>query len=183
MWCTHYLTSDNLSMKSFALWTMRSVMPTTSLEMRSHWYKQATLSGVAVIGAFSWSDTASTVWVAKMLWHWTLTLSIFALVSSAHQRLLRHLPSDKFQDFDDDKIKLALNLFLSPPVQTNASTRQPKRRASWRMIWIWQCPTMLMSYSWVLFLVGYGLHIMKPIFEPVRTNTSRKVCSRYRDMA
>lgn len=115
-----------------------------------------------------------------MLWHWALILSIFALISSAHQRLLRHLPSDKFQDdFDDAKIKLALNLFLSPPVQGKAldqtSPKQWRRRASRRMLWMWQCPTMLMNYSWVLFLVGYGLHVLKPVFDPDTAETSKTV--------
>lgn len=141
---------------------------------------QASLSGIAVVAVFSWSEVEDTVWVAKMLWHWSLILSIFALISSAHQRLLRHLPSDKFQEpFDDDKIKLALNLFLSPPVRpkgTNKnSSSQPTREISSRMVWMWQCPVMLMSYSWVLFLVGYGLHVLKPVFDPSQTHISKAV--------
>jgi hypothetical protein len=124
-----------------------------------------------------------------MLWHWSLILSIFALISSAHQRLLRHLPSDKscsgrlesgFQEsFDDDKIKLALNLFLSPPLPPTGSNNKPPtpptREISSRMVWMWQCPVMLMNYSWVLFLVGYGLHVLKPVFEPSQTHISKAV--------
>jgi hypothetical protein len=115
-----------------------------------------------------------------MLWHWSLILSIFALISSAHQRLLRHLPSEKFQEpFDEDKIKLALNLFLSPPVRPKGSKKNPpspaERRISLRMIWMWQCPVMLMSYSWVLFLVGYGLHVLKPVFDTSQTHVSKVV--------
>jgi hypothetical protein len=136
-----------------------------------------------VIGGFSWPEIENTVWAAKMLWHWSLVLSIFALISSAHQRLLRHLPSDRFQEnFDDGKIQLALNLFLSPPAHPKVldrnSPKHARRRASLRMIWSWQCPTMLMNYSWVLFFVGYGLHVLKPIFEPSQTKISKTV--RYR---
>lgn len=115
-----------------------------------------------------------------MLWHWSLILSTFALISSAHQRLLRHLPTDRFQEnFDEEKIQLALNLFLSPPVRLKEtegnSPKRFRRQSSSRMIWIWQCPTMLMSYSWVLFLVGYALHVLKPVFDPSRTEVSKKV--------
>lgn len=106
-------------------------------------------------------------------------LSVFALISSAHQRLLRHLPTDKFQDFDDAKIKLALNLFLSPPVPLKIPIRDAPgkytRQASLRMIRMWQCPVMLMSYSWALFLVGYGLRMLKPIFHTSQAEVSKTV--------
>jgi hypothetical protein len=31
-----------------------------------------------------------------------------------------------------------------------------------KMIWVWQTPMMLMSLSWVMFLVGYELYILTP---------------------
>ena len=104
-----------------------------------------------------------------MLWHQSLILPISALIISAHQRPLRHLPSEKFQEpFDDDKTKLALNPFPSPPVHPKGSKKnpssQPTREISSRMVWMWQCAVTLMSYPWVLFLVGYGLHVLKPVF-------------------
>ncbi|CAF3488341.1 unnamed protein product [Fusarium graminearum] len=84
----------------------------------------ATLSGAAAIGVFSWPTTEKALWATKMLWNWGLFFSLFALISSAHQRLLRHLPEKFDQEFDDQQFEVALSLFLKPV-----------------------CPIMLMSYS------------------------------------
>jgi len=116
------------------------------------------------------------VWAAKMLWHWSFFMSSFALISSAHQRLLRHLPGKDDLDYDEDKIMLALNLFLQPPLApADLSAKVQPRQISRRMLWVWQCPTMLMSYSWVLFLVGYALHVLTPVFHPSQAEISPKV--------
>ncbi|SPJ85056.1 uncharacterized protein FTOL_10942 [Fusarium torulosum] len=34
---------------------------------------------------------------------------------------------------------------------------------------------MLMSFSWVFFLIGYALHLLTPIFDPSQAEISRKV--------
>lgn len=34
------------------------------------------------------------------------------------------------------------------------------------LVWVWQCPTMLMSFAWVTFLVGYML--LNPTDFPLR---------------
>ncbi|KAI1370823.1 hypothetical protein F4677DRAFT_437309 [Hypoxylon crocopeplum] len=147
----------------------------TKSEELSFVSKAATLSGAAVIGVFSWPTTEKTVWAAKLLWNWSLFLSTFSLISSAHQRLLRHLPRSEqdSQEYNDDKLQLALNLFLQPPVKVASLSAKPEaRRISSRMLWIWQCPMMLMSYSWVLFLVGYALHLLTPVFDPSQAEIS-----------
>jgi hypothetical protein len=112
-----------------------------------------------------------------MLWHWSFFMSTFSLISSAHQRLLRHLPEKDNLDYSEEQIRLALNLFLHPPVKPgNLGAKLEPRRISRRMLWIWQCPTMLMSYSWVFFLVGYALHVLTPIFDPSEAEVLSKVC-------
>jgi hypothetical protein len=137
---------------------------------------QAALSAGAVIGVFSWPTVEKTVWAAKMLWNWSFFMSTFSLISSAHQRLLRHLPEKDNLDYSEDKLLLALNLFLQPAVKpTSLSGKMEPRRVSRRMLWIWQCPTMLMSYSWVFFLVGYALHVLTPFFDPSQAESSSKV--------
>jgi hypothetical protein len=108
-----------------------------------------------------------------MFWNWGLFLSLFALISSAHQRLLRYLPEKEDQDFDDQQLEVALSLFLQPLVERSGQ----KRRISRKMLWFWQCPTMLMSYSWVFFITGYALHLLSPLFDPDQADMSRKVSS------
>lgn len=77
-------------------------------------------------------------------------MSTFSLVGSAPIRLLQHLPDKNDTEYDDHKIQMALNLFLQPPAKlANSNGETEHRRISRRMLWVWQCPAMLMSYSWV----------------------------------
>ncbi|CAG1973120.1 unnamed protein product [Fusarium graminearum] len=131
----------------------------------------ATLSGAAAIGVFSWPTTEKALWATKMLWNWGLFFSLFALISSAHQRLLRHLPEKFDQEFDDQQFEVALSLFLKPVVGQQRSARE----VSCRMLWFWQCPIMLMSYSWVFFVNGYALHLLSPVFDTSGAETSEEV--------
>ncbi|KAH6695326.1 hypothetical protein F5X68DRAFT_227306 [Plectosphaerella plurivora] len=136
--------------------------------------KAATLSGAAVLGVFSWPTVETTIWTAKMIWHWSFFMSCFALIGSAHQRLLRHLPGmDDDDSFDDERLDIALNLFLRPSEATAVETKH--RHMSIRMLWVWQCPTMLMSHSWVFFVAGYALHLLSPIFDPALAEISPTV--------
>ncbi|EYB25263.1 hypothetical protein QX201_004471 [Fusarium graminearum] len=121
----------------------------------------ATLSGAAAIGVFSWPTTEKALWATKMLWNWGLFFSLFALISSAHQRLLRHLPEKFDQEFDDQQFEVALSLFLKPVVGQQRSARE--------------CPIMLMSYSWVFFVNGYALHLLSPVFDTSGAETSEEV--------
>ncbi|RGP61341.1 hypothetical protein FLONG3_10575 [Fusarium longipes] len=118
----------------------------------------ATLSGAAAIGVFSWPTTEKAIWATKMFWNWGLFCSIFALISSAHQRLLRYLPDKVDQEFGAHRLEVALSLFLQPP-----------------------CPTMLMSYSWVFFVTGYALHLLTPVFGSSRAKSSEETTGIWRD--
>ena len=111
---------------------------------------QAALSAAAVIGVFSWPTTEKTVWAAKMLWNWSFFMSTFSLIGSAPTRLLQHLPDKDDTVYDELKIQRALNLFLQPPAElASLSGKIGRRQISRRMLWVWQCPAMLMSYSWI----------------------------------
>jgi hypothetical protein len=112
---------------------------------------QAALSAAAVIGVFSWPSTEKTVWAAKMLWNWSFFMSTFALVGSAPTRLLQHLPDKHDTECDEHRMQMALNLFLRPRAKSGRpSGAMGHRGICGRMLWAWQCPAMLMSYSWVL---------------------------------
>ena len=90
-------------------------------------------------------------------------MSTFSLIGSAPIRLLQGLPDEKndaekddaekddAEKYDEHKIQMALNLFLQPPPAKLAPSRgkTQDRQISRTMLWVWQCPAMLMSYSWV----------------------------------
>lgn len=139
--------------------------------------KAAALSAAAVVGVFSWPTAEKTIWVAKMLWNWSFFTSCFALISSAQQRLLRRLPGPEDDDlvFPDEQVQIALNLLLQPVLKVPDGGKERGRRVSRRMLYVWQNPTMLMSYSWVMFIAGYALHILTPVFDPSLGEVSAKV--------
>ncbi|KAI6340269.1 hypothetical protein MCOR25_011230 [Pyricularia grisea] len=141
-------------------------------------FLKAALSAAAVVGVFSWPTAEKTIWVAKMLWNWSFFTSCFALISSAQQRLLRRLPGPEDDDlvFPDEQVQIALNLLLQPVVRPPGGGKEKGRRVSRRMLYIWQNPTMLMSYSWVMFIAGYALHILTPVFDPSQGEVSSTVC-------
>lgn len=135
------------------------------------------LSAAAAIAVFSWPTVENSFWLVKIFWNWSLMASIFSLISSAQQRLLREFPKDTSKDADRgssrgqpgdssvEEIQALLDLVLSWPPQGDAESKPTERPLSFTMIWIWQTPMMLMSYAWLLFLLGYALHLLTPIFD------------------
>jgi hypothetical protein len=133
-----------------------------------------------------------------MLWNWAFFMSTFSMIGSAPTRLLQHLPEkDNDVEYDERRINMALKLFLRPVDKGVRSGGKVKhRRISRSMLWVWQCPAMLMSYSWVFctfdcaerlrrdsrltgfpVLVGYALHVLSPVFGPSLGEVSSTVCS------
>lgn len=79
-------------------------------------------------------------------------MSTFSLIGSAPTRLLQHLPGKDDEEYKYNKhnIEMALNLFLQLRAKDDNASGKMNRQISRRMLWVWQCPAMLMSYSWVL---------------------------------
>jgi len=41
----------------------------------------------------------------------------------------------------------------------------------WNMVFIWQCPTMLMSYAFAFFMIALTLHTIAPLIRQERWGT------------
>jgi len=119
-----------------------------------------------VIGCFSWPNVDKSFWLAQLAWHISVWLSVFALVSSAQQRFLEKLPNGP-HDMPDVQVRKTLRLMLKPsstPTQiTDSGPDRARLEADPKMVWVWQSPLMLMSFSWVTFLVGYELYLLTPL--------------------
>ena len=78
-------------------------------------------------------------------------MSTFSMIGSAPTRVLQHLPEkDNDDGYDEHRTRMALNLFLQPVDKSvRSGGKVEHRRISRSMLWVWQCPAMLMSYSWV----------------------------------
>ena len=132
------------------------------------------MSAAAVIGVFSWPSAEKSFWLAKMFWHWSLIASFFSLISSAQQRLLRELPQQApGAVVDDDRMQNLVQASLQLVLSSDPTHKKDAQPPSLQMIWVWQSPTMLMSYAWMLFFLGYALHILTPVFEELQGDWSR----------
>lgn len=115
----------------------------------------------AVIGGFSWNTIRDAYWLASAFWYISLVLSILGIMLSAQQvtvlQVLGRLP---IQPGHDSHVRRFLPLIMTetqPPllelkslhVQDTLGIWKPR----WKMIFIWQCPTMFMSYSVCFFLL------------------------------
>lgn len=121
------------------------------------------------MGVFSWPAVENSSWIARASWYCSLTLSIWALITSAQQgNLLRSLPkvsaTDGFSTKDLDYIVEAI-LHRS---KSQRMARHPSGAAKSLglthivMLYVWQAPMMLMSYAWTTFLVALTVFMCKP---------------------
>jgi hypothetical protein len=140
---------------------------------------QSTLSAAAVLAAFSWTKLPGIYWLGELFWKCSLWLSIASLIFWVSQRLLEQLPDSPDNAWDKEHLEHVLRLILRPcgaPKAKRDAKVDPREESlptvkvtvhSWEldpwMIWVWQSPMMLMSYSWVCFIIGYGLYLLTPI--------------------
>lgn len=104
-----------------------------------------------------------------MFWHWSLTSSIFSLIGSAQDRLLAEFPTDP-SDCSAERSESKQDLEAILPLVLGRM-----------MFWVWQTPIMLMSYAWALFLVGYFVLILVPLFDGQDVNLTPLVSTHLRN--
>lgn len=129
------------------------------------------MSAAAAIGTFSWPSATSAYWLSELFWYAGLWFSIFALVSFSQQRMIDQIPKGQLKDLPetDDKAlcRALLRLFLRP--QGDQSDLEKGRHTTqhlvfdWKLAFLWQYPMMMMSYSWVCFLLGYAIYLLSPL--------------------
>jgi hypothetical protein len=117
---------------------------------------KSTLAAAGTIGIFSWPSVTNSFWIAQALWYISLILSIWALILSAQQHtLLETLPSP----LSEKNLQQTLNMILH---RRRAGT---EARVDWNVVYINQNPTMLMSYSWVFFMIALTLYVSGPLID------------------
>ncbi|KAF2671527.1 hypothetical protein BT63DRAFT_423727, partial [Microthyrium microscopicum] len=151
------------------------------------------LSAACTVQVFSWTSLQETYWVANMLWQCSLLASIAALVSSAQSRAFHYLPSKV--SCSDEEVTRALRMVLQEVSDRHTSkrgarsdTRQTSTSKKLRnnnfkesalRIYFWQNPLMLMSWSWVLFLMAFTLHIATPLIKHENWSVDSTVCEHF----
>lgn len=165
----------------------------------------STISAAATVGALSWSSINDTPWPALALWYCSLSLAIFALITSnQHSALMDSSlgpPSSNMTNvapnFGPGTIMVVFT--TNSPDGNSASIRlsgQPSNdfekqvtadfalfhSSDWHtkhLVYIWQCPLMLMSWSWVTYLIAQTLHIARPLFRRSVGTDDKKVAIAY----
>ena len=148
-------------------------MPSSFMLVFSN-YAQSTVAAAANIGIFSWTNIEGTYWLAKAMFYFSLSLSLWGVITSAQQTsVVRTLWA---RHDDQHQLRLKARVIL----RCNEASYQSKQRhrsfAELNMLYVWQCPLMLMSYGWATLLVGLTLHVCSPLI-PHRGEHGRKVIS------
>ena len=153
---------------------------------------QCAVLAAAVIGAFSWSSAFGAYWLAPALWYCSLVLSILGMMLAAQQiavvQLLEarrsHVDARSIKPHVDRYLPLMLTEIRQQSSETelqmdgNAPVRQRKPR--WKMVFIWQCPMMFMSYSLCSFLSGLTIYVCTPLIRGEAWNSGSNVsCSSF----
>ena len=148
---------------------------------------QSAILAAATIGSFSWSAITDAYWLAYALWYSSLVLSILGLLLAAQQvavlQLLGELPKHTDRGYRE---KADVRRFL-PLILTEVRTRGSRTgivgdgdsvgqwRPRWKMVFIWQCPYMFLSYSVCFFLAGLTLFVCTPLIRGDKWDTGSNV--------
>ena len=129
-------------------------------------------------------------WLASAFWYSSLVLSILGILMAAQQTSVLHLLGKPAPSAVDDCLeKTNMHRFL-PLILTEKRPQIPrsarsldlgggnkKWRPRWKMVFIWQCPIMFMSYSVCFFLIGLTLFVCTPLIRADSWNTACNVGS------
>lgn len=121
---------------------------------------QSTLAAIADISVFSWTDIGDTYWLATALFYFSLSLSLWAVILSTQQKSVTRTLS-VYQD-DAAQLRLKVQVILRIP-DGRARAGKGRSFAELNMLYVWQCPLMLMSYGWATLLLGLTLHVCSPL--------------------
>jgi hypothetical protein len=134
---------------------------------------------------FSWPQVTSAYWLARALWYSSLLLAISAAITSAqHTSIIDSMaPTSPERPLDIAELHYMRKVILrfsdeaASDIERNEfGETKPGFRAR-VMLYIWQCPMMLMAYSWVTFGLALTLFICTPFITHQPWGDGKKVCS------
>ncbi|OCK80770.1 hypothetical protein K432DRAFT_416476 [Lepidopterella palustris CBS 459.81] len=128
----------------------------------------------ATLAVLSWIKIPDPIWVASAFWYCSLSCSIWAVITSIQQKsILDELPDQDVltETISEYDLKRTRRVIL----------RYKKRPgiAHWIMLFIWQFPSMQMSYSWCAFLAGLTVYICTPFIRHHPWDDNSKIAITY----
>ncbi|KAF2643475.1 hypothetical protein P280DRAFT_515876 [Massarina eburnea CBS 473.64] len=134
----------------------------------------ASFCAAATLSTIPWTKNDNTIWVAEALWLSSLSCSIWAVITSIQTKsLLDDLPNK-------DQLNPALP--FSEVQRMQRSVLRFKKRpgvSHWIMVFIWQFPSMTMSYAWTTFIAGLTVHVCNTFIWHETWGTRQKIAIVY----
>ncbi|KAJ6023778.1 hypothetical protein N7540_004575 [Penicillium herquei] len=106
----------------------------------------------------SW-DKKNRHWVAHAFWYWCIVLDVFAIgISSQQLSILQYL---KFYEAHQ-----------TPLLDMIVKDGNEGKRPDSKMVYVWECPMMLLIHSMVLFTIAVSVHENAEILRQSLTHDS-----------
>lgn len=115
-------------------------------------HPQASFCAGATLATITWTKIPDPLWIADALWFSSLTCSIWAVITSIKTKsILDDIP-------DRDLLNLNLpEMELKRAVRVIVRYKKTPGWGHWIMLFIWQFPSMMMSYAWCTFISGLSI--------------------------
>lgn len=95
-------------------------------------------------------------WLARALFYLSLSLSLWAIVTSAQQAsVIRILSAEGRPGWACHSVQVIL--------RRKAGGTAHRTFAELNMLYVWQCPMMLMAHGWATLLLALTLHVCSPL--------------------
>ncbi|KAH7078818.1 hypothetical protein BKA63DRAFT_251805 [Paraphoma chrysanthemicola] len=134
----------------------------------------ATFCGGAAFSSLPWSRTSNAIWIADALWFSSLLCSIFAIITSIQTKsMLDDLPSREqlTSALPDNEVQRMR--------QTILRYKRTPGIKHWIMVFVWQFPSMTMTYAWCTFIAGLTVYICTPFIQRLPWQDRHKIAVAY----
>ncbi|KAF2192599.1 hypothetical protein K469DRAFT_717161 [Zopfia rhizophila CBS 207.26] len=128
----------------------------------------------ATLATISWSTVPNPIWLADALWFSSLICSVWGIITSIQiKSILDDIP---------DKDQLNERLSELELKRTKRVILRYKKRPGvghWIMLFLWQFPSMTMSYAWCTFLSGLTVYVCTPFIRRDEWGNHHKIAIMY----
>ena len=126
---------------------------------------QSAVVATIVTSSFSWNGVDNSYWLAPALWYCSLLLAILGILISSQQIAVLDIlglphPTGDIRKSEEESTRKNIKRFL-PLMLSKDHLGQWQPR--WKMVFLWQCGIMFLSYSVTSYLLGLTLYICSPL--------------------
>ena len=132
-----------------------------------------------VTSSFSWAEVSSSYWLASALWYCSLLFAIIGIIISSQQIAVLDIlglphPTGNIRKSEEQSarrnIRRFLPVMLSEIIRPSIESSFPNEEREvgqweprWKMVFVWQCPVMFLSYAVLFYAFGLTLYVCSPL--------------------